>query len=286
VFASIPSPSSGEIPLGPIPLHAYGLCIALGVLAAIWLSTRRWKARGGNPEDVSAIALWGVPGGVIGARIYHVITDFQLYRNDLGSAFEIWDGGLGIWGGIAGGAAAGALAARRRGVSVLEMLDVAAPGIVLAQAIGRFGNYFNQELFGTPTTLPWALEIDQINRPAEYALESTFHPLFLYESLWNLALCGALLFISSRWSLTKGNLFVLYVAGYTFARFFLEGMRVEFANEFAGLRVNEWMSIFVFVAALAVFVIRQRKHRTSQTEAGVDEDADVSRETVVPEGSE
>lgn len=202
LFASIPSPSTNVIRLGPVPLHVYGLMIALGVVAAVWLARRRWEAWGHDPEEIVDLAYWAVPGGLIGARVYHVVTDYnRLYVHDFSGIFKIWDGGLGIPGGIIGGVAVGWWYARRRGMSVPDLLDMVAPAFPLAQAIGRWGNYFNQELYGRPTTLPWGLEIDANHvgqLPVKYLGYSTFHPTFLYEMLWNLGLVGVLLALDSR----------------------------------------------------------------------------------------
>jgi prolipoprotein diacylglyceryl transferase len=262
VWASIPSPDSGAIHIGSLQLRAYGLMIALGVIAAVWLGGRRMAQRGvATQEDASAIALWAVPAGIIGARLYHVITDPELFKGQWYKALYIWEGGLGIWGGIALGVAVGLIVARRRGLPLLPLLDCVAPALALAQAIGRWGNYWNQELFGGPTTLPWGLEIDLANRPAGYEQYSTFHPTFLYESLWSLALCGFLLWIDKYHRLRPGRLFVLYVAGYTFARFFIERLRIDDANKIFGLRVNEWVSALVFLGATTFLVVDWRRHR-------------------------
>src|SRR5918997_4992560 len=183
----IPSPNDGVWNLGPLPIRGYALCIILGILAAIWIGERRWVARGGKPGEVSDLAVWAVPFGLVGGRLYHVLTDWQLYfgegRNPV-TALYVWRGGLGIWGAIALGAIGVMIGARLRGIKLLPLLDAIAPGVLVAQALGRWGNWFNQELFGRPTDLPWALEIDPEHRPARYAAEETFHPTFLYESLW------------------------------------------------------------------------------------------------------
>lgn len=239
------------------------MAIAAGVLAAVWLSTKLWVRQGGSAEDVTAIATWGVPGGIIGARTYHVATDYQLYTDDFAKAFAIWDGGLGIWGGIAGGVGAGLLAAKRRGLPLLKLLDIAGPSLALAQAIGRLGNYFNQELFGRPLSAPWALQIDPEHRPAGYEASATFHPTFLYESLWNLLLCAILLVIHKRFDLGAGRIFGLYVLGYTFARFFIERIRIDETHHIAGLRLNEWTSIIMFVITAAILAATWRKKPSS-----------------------
>jgi prolipoprotein diacylglyceryl transferase len=248
-LAYIPSPASGVAHIGPLAVHAYGVCIALGVLAAVWLSNRRWSEKGGSADDITTLATWGVPCGIIGARLYHVVTDFEIYRHDPVRMFAIWDGGLGIWGGIAGGVAAGAWVARRRGLPILVLMDVVAPALVLAQAIGRWGNYFNQELFGRPSTLPWALKIAPDHRPAQFLRFNTFHPTFLYESIWDLLTCATLLVVGRRLSLRPGRLFLLYVSLYTFGRFFIERLRVDYAHTFFGLRLNDWTSIVVFAVS-------------------------------------
>src|SRR5262249_40992283 len=212
--AFIPSPDSGAIHLGPFQLRAYGLMIALGVLAAVWLTSKRVvERRIGTGEDVTAIALWAVPAGIIGARLYHVITDPELFYGQWYRAFYIWEGGLGIWGGIGLGVVVGLWVAKRRGMPLLPMLDCVAPALALAQAIGRWGNYWNQELFGGPTTLPWGLEISLANRPAGYEQYATFHPTFLYESLWSLALCRFLFWIHRYHPLLPARPFVLDVSG-------------------------------------------------------------------------
>jgi prolipoprotein diacylglyceryl transferase len=258
LLAYLPSPSSGEIRIGPLPLRAYGLLIALGVYAAVVVAGRRYRRRGGDPELITAIAIWAVPGGIIGARIYHVATDYELYTHHLTGIFKIWDGGLGIWGGVLGGVAVGAWVAHRRGADVRMLLDVVAPALPLAQAIGRWGNYFNQELFGRPTTLPWALKIDVAHRPLQYAQYKTFQPTFLYECLWDLAVVGVVLLVERRARLRKGYLFAVYVAAYTFGRFWIESLRIDFAHKFLGLRLNDWTSIVVFVVAVG-FIVRGRR---------------------------
>ncbi|MFM7535210.1 MAG: prolipoprotein diacylglyceryl transferase [Acidimicrobiales bacterium] len=260
VLASIPSPSSGAISIGPLQLRAYGLMIALGVVAAVWLTGRRLEAKGvGAREDAAAIAMWGVPAGVIGARLYHVVTDLDRFRDDPLKAFRLWEGGLGIWGGIAAGVVAGVWAARRRGITMTDAMGAAAPALPLAQAIGRLGNWWNQELFGGPTDLPWGLEIDPAKRPAAYADVATFHPTFLYEGLWNLALCALLIWVDRRWAPRPARLFALYVAGYTFGRFWIERLRIDPATTVLGLRINEWVSGGVFLVAVAFLVISGRR---------------------------
>jgi prolipoprotein diacylglyceryl transferase len=256
VLASIPSPGSGALHIGPLQLRAYGLMIALGVIAAVWLTGRRMRTAGiGDSEDISAIAMWAVPAGVIGARLYHVATDWTSFRGDWMRVFKLWEGGLGIWGGIALGVVVGLWAARRRGMPIGRTLACAAPALPLAQAIGRIGNWWNQELFGRPTTLPWGLRIDEKHLPAGYAIGTLFHPTFLYEALWNLGLCVLLLRLDRDSRMKPGRIFALYVALYTFARFFIERLRIDFANKVGGLRVNEWVSATVFLVAMGYLVV-------------------------------
>ncbi len=243
VVASIPSPSHGVFHLGPVPLHAYGLCLAVGVVAAIGIGEHRWAKRGHDRKEIADIAIWVVIAGVVGARLYHVVTDFELYTHDPVRALAIWDGGLGIWGAVAGGAIAVVILGRRRHLDVLALMDALAPGVVLAQAIGRWGNYFNQEIFGRPTSLPWGLEIDLAHRPEAYRQFATFQPTFLYESLWCLAVFGALLVVEKRFTLRQGQVLALYISLYTLGRFVFENMRSDFAHTILGLRINAWLSI-------------------------------------------
>jgi prolipoprotein diacylglyceryl transferase len=257
-LASIPSPSRGEIDLGPLELHAYGVMLLLGILAAIWLTGLRWTRRGGDWDLVLRVAMWGVAGGIVGARLYHLATSWSEVPDEWWGPFAIWRGGLGVWGGIAGGVLAGAVVVRRAGASVFRFMDAAAPGLLLAQAIGRWGNYFNQELFGKPSDLPWALEIAPENRPADYLTETTFHPTFLYESLWNLLGVGALLLLDRRFRIRPPGLFALYVAWYTAFRTFEELLRIDPSHELFGLRLNFYVSLGLFVLAVLAFVWSQR----------------------------
>jgi prolipoprotein diacylglyceryl transferase len=259
--ASIPSPSSGALTIGPLAIHAYGLMIALGVIAAVWLLGRRLEARGeGTREDASSIAVWSVIAGVIGSRLYHVVTDWSEFKHDLGRIPQLWRGGLGIPGGILFGAVVGAWSFKRRGIAPAVGLSAAAPSLALAQAIGRWGNWWNQELFGKPTTLPWALRIDADKIPPGYAPGTTFQPTFLYESLWNFALCLTLLWIDRRFKLRPGRLFAMYVVGYALGRFWVEGLRIDPAHTTGGLRLNQWVALVAGVGALLYLVIDRHRH--------------------------
>jgi prolipoprotein diacylglyceryl transferase len=259
LLASIPSPPDDGISIGPLDLRAYGLAIAVGVLVAVGIARRRWAARGGDPEVIGEIAVWAVPAGLVGARLYHVVTDWHRFDDAPLDAFKVWEGGLGIPGGILGGAVVGVLVAKRRGYHVPGLMDAVAPALPVAQAIGRLGNWFNQELFGRPTDLPWGLEIDRDHRPDRYLDVETFHPTFLYEALWNLALAALLVWIGRRGVLRAGQLFWLYVAGYGLGRLWVESLRIDEATRIGGVRVNIWVSALAIVAALAVFLWRQRQ---------------------------
>jgi prolipoprotein diacylglyceryl transferase len=254
-LASFPSPDSGLVG----PLRLYGILIAAGVIAAVWLSSRRYAHRGGDPKLIESIALPSVIAGLIGARIYHVITDWKRFRGDWLEALAIWKGGLGIWGGIALGVAVGALLVRRKGARVLPMMDIAAPALALAQAIGRWGNYANQELFGRPTSVPWAVEIDPEHRPDGYLTEATFHPTFLYESLWCLAIVAFLYFSERRWKLRSGQLFCLYVTTYCVGRTYFETLRIDEASHIGSFRVNELVAPAVGLLGLVAFFVLGRR---------------------------
>ncbi|GGQ37127.1 MULTISPECIES: prolipoprotein diacylglyceryl transferase [Streptomyces] len=253
-IAYIPSPSTGVIHLGPIPLRGYAFCIIIGVFVAVWLGNKRWIARGGKPGTVADIAVWAVPFGLVGGRLYHVITDYQLYfgegRNWV-DAFKIWEGGLGIWGAIALGAVGAWIGCRLRGIPLPAWADALAPGIALAQACGRWGNWFNQELYGRATDLPWAVEISAgPNRDA-----GTYHPTFLYESLWCVGVAFLVIWADRRFKLGHGRAFALYVAAYCVGRGWIEYMRVDEAHHILGVRLNVWTSIVVFVLAVVYFVL-------------------------------
>lgn len=253
-IASIPSPSSPTIDLGPLSLRVYGILLAVGVVVAAKIAERRWARTGRDAHELAAIWLAVVIAGVVGARLYHVVTDYQRFEGHWFRAFEVWKGGLSIWGAVIGGAAAVVVMTRRRGLDTLVALDAIAPGVLVAQALGRWGNWFNQELFGKPTDLPWALEIDPAHRPAGYLREPTFHPTFLYESLFCLLLAGALVATARRLSLARGQVCALYVSLYSFGRFFFEILRIDPAHELVGMRVNAWVSIATFVVGAGWFV--------------------------------
>ncbi|MGW1195313.1 prolipoprotein diacylglyceryl transferase [Streptomyces sp. NPDC002536] len=259
-LAYIPSPSTGVVHLGPIPLRGYAFCIIIGVFVAVWLGNRRWIARGGRAGTVADIAVWAVPFGLVGGRLYHVITDYELYfspgRNWV-DAFKIWEGGLGIWGAVALGAVGAWIGCRRRGIPLPAYADAIAPGIAVAQAIGRWGNWFNQELYGRPTDLPWALKIDA--NPAIGRVAGTYHPTFLYESLWCLGVAALVIWADRRFTLGHGRAFAVYVAAYTVGRFWIEYLRVDDAHHVLGLRLNDWTSILVFLAAIAYIVVSLKR---------------------------
>src|SRR5215208_5927531 len=250
----------------------YGLMLLLAIAACIALTGYRWTRRGGDWDFIFRVAVWGVAFGIIGARAYHVLTSWDEVPDEWWGPLAVWRGGLGVWGGIGLGVVAGSIVARRAGVSVRELLDAAAPGLLLAQAIGRIGNWWNQELFGKPTDRPWGLEIGIEHRPAEYLDSETFHPTFLYELLWNGAGVLLLLWLDRRFRFRPPALFALYVAYYCFGRFFEELLRIDPSHEYAGLRLNAWVSIVVFAAAVAFFVWwqilrpRRRTHRVESAE--------------------
>lgn len=258
VLAFIPSPSSNGVHVGPIFFHAYGMFYVIGLAAAIWLTVVRWERLGGHREMVYDVAMWGFPAGIVGGRVYSVLTSWSdVVPHHWWGPLAIWDGGLGIWGGIAGGLAAGVWRLRRAGVDVRGFMDAAAPALLVAQAIGRIGNYFNQELFGGPTRLPWGLEIAPRFRPAGYAGYATFHPTFLYELVFDLALAAGLIWLGSRHRIRAPGLFALYVAGYSAFRIFEELLRVDPAHHVLGLRLNFFLAVVLTIAGLAWFVRTQ-----------------------------
>jgi prolipoprotein diacylglyceryl transferase len=258
VIASIPSPHSGIVSLGPLTLHMYGLTLLVAILACIWLTGRRWVALGGDWDLVTRTAVWGVAFGVIGARLYHDITSWdEVPTPKWQGIFEVWKGGLGVWGGIALGAIVGSIIVRRAGANVALFLDAAAPGLLLAQGIGRIGNWWNQELYGKPTGLPWGLKIDPEHRPIQYFASGTFHPTFLYELIWDVVGVAVLLYVGRRFRIRPPGLFALYIVWYTFGRFFEELLRVDPSHHIAGLRLNAWVSVIVFLLAVGYFYFHQ-----------------------------
>jgi prolipoprotein diacylglyceryl transferase len=278
-LASIPSPSSGVLHVGPFPLRAYALCIIAGILVGVVVGDRRLVARGGPKGGIAEIATWAVPAGLIGARLYHVITNPELYWGAHGqgtvAALEIWHGGLGIWGAVAGGAVGAWIASRRRGLNLAVVADALAPALPLSQAIGRWGNYFNQELYGRRTSLPWGVEIDPAHQPPGTVSSGplTYHPTFLYESIWDVGVALLVIWADRRFRLTRGRAFALYVAAYTAGRFWIESLRVDEAHKFLGLRLNDWVSIVLFAAAVAYLVLRRGRDDTDPGEPVGDEHA-------------
>jgi prolipoprotein diacylglyceryl transferase len=265
VIASIPSPSSGTIELGPLTIHMYGLMLLAGIAACIWLTGYRWVKRGGDWDLIFRLAVWGVAGGIVGARLYHLATSWDEVPDEWWGPFAIWRGGLGVWGGIALGVIVGSLVARRDKANVPLLLDCVAPGLLLAQGIGRIGNWWNQELFGKPTDLPWGLEIDPQNRPDQYVADPTFHPTFLYEMLWDFLGVAVLLLVDRRFRIRPPALFSLYVAIYCFGRFWIEQLRVDPAHVLVGERLNVWVAAVGFILSTAFFVwwqfLRGRRSR-------------------------
>jgi prolipoprotein diacylglyceryl transferase len=258
VLASIPSPSSGAVEIGPLTLHMYGLTLLIAIVACVWITGRRWVARGGDWDLIFRCAVWGVAFGIVGARLYHLATSWNEVPDEWWGPFAIWKGGLGVWGGIALGVLVGYVIARRAGVDAALLADCLAPGLLVAQGIGRFGNWWNQELFGKPTDLPWGLEIDPENRPLQYLDAETFHPTFLYEAIWDFAAAAALIVIGRRFRIRPPGLFALYVTLYCFGRFWVELLRVDTAHEIAGLRLNAWVAAIGFVLGIVWFVVSQR----------------------------
>ena len=300
-LASIPSPTHAVWHVGPIPIRAYALCIVAGIFVALAVAARRWRARGGKDEDVWDVAGWAIAFGIVGGRLYHVATDAEKYfgkgKHPV-DALKIWDGGLGIWGAIALGVLGAWIGCRRKGIRLTAFADAAVPGVVAAQGIGRWGNWFNNELYGRPTGVPWKLQIHDIDvttgraQPCNFGhLGQTvcgyYQPTFLYESLWDIALAFVLIWAARRWRLGRGNLFALYAMGYTAGRFWIEGLRSDFAHHFLGLRLNQWTSVVVFVGALAWFVRHRRRfdespYKKPPAEEGSDAAADKSPEATEP----
>ncbi|BBZ08063.1 prolipoprotein diacylglyceryl transferase [Mycolicibacterium doricum] len=306
-LAYIPSPPQGVWELGPFPLRAYAVCIIAGIIVALVLGDRRWEARGGERGVIYDIALWAVPFGLIGGRLYHVLTDWQTYFGPGGAgliaAFRIWEGGLGIWGAVALGGVGAWIACRRRDIPLPAFGDAIAPGIILAQAIGRLGNYFNQELYGRATTVPWGLEIyervdasgarNDLTGVSTGRVVEVVHPTFLYELVWNLLVFAVLIWADRRFNLGHGRLFALYVAGYCLGRFWIELLRSDAATELAGIRVNSFTSMFVFIGAVVYLMVAPRGREDPATlrtepaeDAGEAEPGERAAEDVEPEDAE
>jgi phosphatidylglycerol---prolipoprotein diacylglyceryl transferase len=278
-LAFLPSPTTAELKLGPFPIRFYALCIIAGIALAVWLGERRWRARGGEPHVITDISIWAVPFGLVGGRLYHVITDYELYfptGKDWVRAFYIWDGGLGIWGAIALGALGAWIGARRRGVKLPPLADALAPGIVFAQAIGRWGNWFNNELYGDPTNKPWGLTIhcmDDTSRtatpcsgiPGTTTIAGHFQPTFLYESTWCVLVGALVIWADRRFKLGHGRAFALYVLSYTIGRGWIEHLRSDYAHHILGLRLNDWTAIIVGLSALSYLIISSRRRPGRET---------------------
>ena len=272
---ALPSPTTAALELGPLTIHAYALCILVGIAVAIWVGDRRLRDRGADGGIVLDVAVWAVPLGIIGGRIYHVITTPQPYFGEGGSpidALKIWQGGLGIWGAVALGALGAWIGLRSTDVRFLDFADAVAPGVLLAQAIGRWGTWFNNEIYGEATYLPWGVEIHRFDSATGQAVRDaagdpvvlgTFHPTFLYESLFLCVLAVLILAVDRRAVLARGQVLALYVAGYPAGRFFIEMMRTDAANTILGLRVNIWVSVIVFTLGVALFWIFGRRERTA-----------------------
>jgi prolipoprotein diacylglyceryl transferase len=259
LLSFIPSPSINGFHIGPLFIHFYGLMYVVGITLAIIITRRRWRAMGGDPDLVGDVAIWAVPAGIIGGRIYFDITTPADIPHVWYGVFALWSGGLGIWGGIAGGAIAGIWRVRRAGASAGMFANAIAPALLVAQAVGRIGNYFNQELFGKPTSLPWALEISLSHRPAGYLAYSTFQPSFLYELIFDLAWAAALVWIGHHRRIRPWGLFALYVAGYSGYRIFEETIRIDSSEHFLGLRLNFYVATIMTLVGIAWFVRAQRR---------------------------
>ncbi|HUZ35137.1 MAG TPA: prolipoprotein diacylglyceryl transferase [Streptosporangiaceae bacterium] len=266
----LPSPPVNGFHIGPAFIHFYGLMYVIAITAAILITQRRWKAHGGDPSLVGDVAMWGVPAGIVGGRIYFDITTPKYIPHHWYGIFAVWDGGLGIWGAVALAAVVGAWRVRRRGADVTQFMDAVAPALLVAQAIGRVGNYFNQELFGGPTSLPWGLQIAPAFRPAGYARYSTFQPTFLYELIFDLALAGVLVWLGHHRRIQPPGLFALYVAGYSAFRIFEESLRVDPSEHFLGLRLNMYVASALALAGAVWFIRTQHRRQQVTPEAAPD----------------
>ncbi len=269
LLATFPSPSTGTLDIGPLSIHMYGITLLVAIVCAIGLTGLRWTRRGGDWDLVLRAAVWGVAAGIVGARLYHVVTSYDQLPDEWWGPFAVWEGGLGIWGGILFGIVAGGIVVWRSGQSIALFADCLAPGLLLAQGIGRWGNWWNQELFGKPTDLPWALDIDGEHCPAEFldlasgGCVENFHPIFLYEFGYNLIGVGVLLLVERLIRVRPPALFALYISWYTLGRLFEEQLRIDPSHEFLGQRLNFWVAAVLFVGSTAFFIWWQfiRKHR-------------------------
>ena len=264
LLASIPSPSSSTVEVGPLSIHFYGLTLLVAIAAAVAIGGIRWTRRGGDWDLIFRCAVWGVASGIVGARLYHVITSWDELPDEWWGPFAIWKGGLGVWGGIGLGTIVGMIVARRSGANVARLADCVAPGLLVAQAIGRFGNWWNQELYGKPTDLAWGLEISPENRPIEYVDRDTFHPTFAYEALWCLGAAGVLLVVERIFRIRPGGLFALYVVLYSLGRVWIETLRVDPSHELGGVRLNVYVAGAAVVLAGAFFVWWQKTWKRRQ----------------------
>ena len=272
IFLSIPSPEVSYLDLGPLRIHFYALFILTGIILALLLTESRLKTRGVESGVALDVSLWAIPFGILGARFYHVIThpnDYFFEGADLLAVFRIWEGGLAIFGALLFGSIGAYLGARQSGIKFLSYLDAVAPGVLLAQAVGRWGNYFNNELFGQPTDLPWGLQISSDNPayPAGLPEGVLFHPTFLYESIWSLVGVAILLHADKRFNLRWGKMFGLYLIYYSIGRVWVEAIRIDPSEIVLGLRVNIWSAILGMVVGLAVILIQSRRHTGSETSA-------------------
>lgn len=272
-LAYIPSPTISQFSIGPVTIHIYALCILMGIVLAVWITTTRWKKLGGNFDQVLDITLVSVPAGIIGARLYHIITTPERFfgpDGDWAEMFRIWNGGLGIWGGVLFGALAAWAWCRHKHYPMALLADAIAPGLLVAQAVGRLGNWFNQELYGAPTTLPWGLKLnmegtaighsEQCYDGATCPSGTLFHPTFLYEMIWNLIGAAIIVYIGSKdmKKLKAGSLFAVYIMWYTLGRTWIESLRIDYAHEFLGVRINVWVSMAVFVLGAVSFIVVQQ----------------------------
>lgn len=272
-LAYIPSPTISQFSIGPVTIHIYALCILMGIVLAVWITTTRWKKLGGNFDQVLDITLVSVPAGIIGARLYHIITTPERFfgpDGDWAEMFRIWNGGLGIWGGVLFGALAAWAWCRHKHYPMALLADAIAPGLLVAQAVGRLGNWFNQELYGAPTTLPWGLKFnmegtaighsEQCYDGATCPSGTLFHPTFLYEMIWNLIGAAIIVYIGSKAmkKLKAGSLFAVYIMWYTLGRTWIESLRIDYAHEFLGVRINVWVSMAVFVLGAVSFIVVQQ----------------------------